>query len=465
MSAAPARRARVADQVPLVRVPQHQRIVLANGVALIVMPRPEIPLISFSAILRGGGMGDPPGKAGLASLTAGLLERGAGERDALAFAQTVEGAGGTFFAAAGHEAISIGGQFLSRDQDLLLNLLADALTDPRFDPSELELLRSRQIEQIKALKDSDPSELLPSYGRALLFGEHLYGRSVIGSEASLARITHEDVLHYAEREIGANRLTLIFVGDLDAAELIEYATRAFGSWRRAPSPALPVSEPARLPGRRVLLVDAPESTQAYFWIGSLGVDKQFPQRAALDIANTIFGGRFTSMLNSELRMKSGLSYGATSGFARGSRSGEFSIRSYAESDKAVEAIDLAVGTLAHLKRQGISREQLESSQTYLLGQFPLGLETSSDWAAALSEIELYHLGLPYIEGYGPALKQVRVPDAARVIRQVFPEPEDISTVLIGDAARLRESAARYGEVAEMKLTDPEFFRQGVARAR
>jgi len=465
MSIATARRSRLADQIPLVRVPPHQRIVLANGVAVVVMPRPEIPLIAFSAILRGGVMGDPPGKTGLASLTAGLLERGAGARDFLAFAQTVEGAGGSFLAAAGHEAISVGGQFLSHDQDLLLSLLADALTTPRFEPAELELLRARQIEQIKALKDSDPSELLPSYGRALLFGEHLYGRSVIGSEASLARITHADVVSYAAREIGANRLTLIFVGDLDASALIDSATRLFGTWRRAPSPALPVPEPPLLPGRRVLLVDAPDSTQAYFWIGSRGVDKQFPQRAALDIANTLFGGRFTSMLNSELRMKSGLSYDAKSGFARGSKSGEFSIRSYAETDKAVQAIDLTLGTLAHLKRQGVTREQLESSQTYLLGQFPLGLETSADWAAALGEIELYHLGLPYIEGYGPALRQVRLADAARVIRQVFPDPDDIAMVLIGDAARLREAARRYGTVAEMKLTDPEFFWQVVVPAR
>jgi len=402
-------------------------------------------------------VGDPPDKAGVASLTAGLFERGAGPRNALEFAETVEGAGGTFFAAAGHEAISIGGQFLSRDQNLLLELLADALIAPRFEVAEFESLRARQIEQIKALKDSDPSELLPSYGRAALFGDHLYGRSVLGSEDSLARITHEDIVRYAGREIGANRLTLIFVGDLDAASLAKEARRLFGSWRRAPAPAVSVADPPRLPGRRVLLVDAPESAQTYFWIGSFGVDKQFPQRAALDIANTLFGGRFTSMLNVELRMKSGLSYGSTSGFTRGTKAGEFSIRSYAQADKTPEAVDLALATLAKLKREGVTQELLESSQTYLLGQFPLGLETSADWAAALSEIELYHLGISYIEGYGPALRQVRVSDAARVIRQTFPDPDGTVLVLIGDAQKLRTVAPRYGNVTAMKLTDPVFF--------
>jgi zinc protease len=153
-----------------------------------------------------------------------------------------------------------------------------------------------------------------------------------------------------------------------------------------------------------------------------------------------------------------LSYGATSSFARGSKAGEFAIRSYAQTEKAMEAIELSLATLARLKREGVTQDLLESSQTYLLGQFPLGLETSADWAAALSEVELYHLGTSYIEGYGPALRQVRVADVARVIRQTFPDPEDIVTVLIGDAHKLRVDALRYGSVTEMKLTDPEFFR-------
>ncbi len=139
-----------------VKVPAHERIVLPNGMTLIVMPRHDIPLVSFNAVLKGGESAAAPGKSGVASLVAGLLEKGAGKRDAFAFVDAVEGVGGTFNAAAGPESIAIRGQFLARDQQLMLELLADALLRPRFKLEELENLRDRQIELIKAAKDSDP---------------------------------------------------------------------------------------------------------------------------------------------------------------------------------------------------------------------------------------------------------------------------------------------------------------------
>ncbi len=109
-----------------VRVPAHERLVLENGITLIIMPRRDVPLVAFNAVLRGGALGDTAGKPGIASLVAGLLEKGAGRRDAFEFADAVEGAGGSFSAAAGPESIGIRGQFLARDQRLMLDLLADA---------------------------------------------------------------------------------------------------------------------------------------------------------------------------------------------------------------------------------------------------------------------------------------------------------------------------------------------------
>jgi zinc protease len=165
-----------------VNVPAHERIVLGNGMRLIIMPRHDIPLVSFNAVLHGGESAGAAGKAGVASLVAGLLEKGAGKRDAFAFVDAVEGVGGTFNAAAGPESIAVRGQFLARDQRMMLELLADALLRPRFKLEELENLRARQIELIKAAKDSDPSELIGTYARAYLFEGHPYARPIIGSE-------------------------------------------------------------------------------------------------------------------------------------------------------------------------------------------------------------------------------------------------------------------------------------------
>jgi predicted Zn-dependent peptidase len=437
-------------------VPAHERIVLDNGITLVVMPRREVPLIAFNAVLRGGTLADPASKPGVASLVAGLLEKGAGSRDAYAFADAVEGVGGSFGAAAGAEAITIGGQFLSRDRDLMIELLADSLQRPRFESAEFDKLRARQIESIKAAKDSDPSELIGTYGRAWLFGAHPYGRPIAGSEASLAAINHDDVVAYARANFGADRLAIAIAGDVDLAWARRAVTRAFGSWARARETLPPLAAPQKTTARRVLLVDSPGSVQSYFWLASLGVDKHFPQRASLDLVNTLYGGRFTSILNTELRIKSGLSYGARSGFVRGSVPGEFSIRSFTQTENTGKALDLALETLARLHKEGITQEMLDSSRSYVLGQYPLGLETASHWASAMAELELYRLGSDYIEGYFPALRSVKLEDARAIIDRAFPPVDQLVLVLIGDAAKIRSVAAKYGPVSEMPITQTSF---------
>ena len=173
-----------------VHVPAHERFVLDNGITLVIVPRNDVPLVAFNAVLRGGSLGDKAVKPGVASLLAGLLEKGAGKRDAFAFADAVEGVGGSFSAAANAESISVRGQFLARDQHLMLDLLADALIRPRLDGDELEALRDRHIEMIKAAKDADPSELIGLYGRSFLFHGHPYGRPVIGSAATVRALTN-----------------------------------------------------------------------------------------------------------------------------------------------------------------------------------------------------------------------------------------------------------------------------------
>jgi len=444
---------RVADGV---HVPAHERIVLSNGITLIIVPDPDVPLVAFNVVLRGGELGDPAGKPGVASLVAGLLEKGAGSRNAFQFADAVEGVGGSFSAGAGPEAITIRGQFLARDQPLLLELLADALLRPHFDDSELGKLRARQIELIKAAKDSDPSELIGTYGRAFLFHEHPYGRPVIGDESSLARITREDVLGYYRGQLGADRLTLVFAGDVDAALLKRSVSRLFSRWPKAAQSAPRLAAPARATHRRVLLIDSPGSVQSYFWIGNVGVDRRYRDRAALDLVNTLYGGRFTSILNSELRIKSGLSYGARSGFTRGTVAGEFAIRSFAQTENTGRAIDLALQTLSGLKRDGVSAPMLDSARAYVLGQYPLEFETAADWAVALGELELYHLGLDYIDHYGSELNRVTLGEAQRVIEQAFPGPDAMAIVLIGDAARIRAQVRAYGPITELELTAPTF---------
>jgi predicted Zn-dependent peptidase len=439
-----------------IKVPAYQRFVLPNGLTVVLMPKKDVPLIAFSGFVRGGSLSDPPGKPGVAEMVAGLLDRGAGKRNAFEFAEAVEGVGGSFNAAAGPESISFSGQFLSRDRALLIELLSDALLRPHLDAGEFTAIRDREIEFIKSAKDSDPSQIIGIYGRAWLFGRYPYGRPQGGSERSLASITHADVVSYHAANFGADRATLVFTGDLDPKWMKQAVTQAFAGWAKARTQVATLEPAPRVTGRRVLLVDAPGSVQTYFWLGNVGVDKRYSGRPALDLVNTLYGGRFTSILNTELRIKSGLTYGAVSGFSRGTVPGPFAIRSFTQTDTTGQALDLTLQTLEKLKHDPLPPQMLESARAYVLGQFPLQLETAAHWAAALADLEFYGLGKDYIEGYGPALAKVDAAEAAAVTADAFPRTTDLVIVLIGDASKIRDVAAKYGPVTEMKLSDPDF---------
>lgn len=447
-----------ADPAPVsgMKLPAHQRFVLPNGLTILLVPKKETPTIAFSGFVRGGALADPADNVGVASLVAGLLERGAGKRNAYEFADAVEGVGGSFSASAGAEAISVGGQFLSRDRALMVELLADALMRPRFDAQEFSNYRDREIEFIKSAKDSDPSQIIGIYGRAALFGAHPYGRPQGGSERSLVAITQSDVVSYHAANFGADRTTLVFAGDFDAKWMKQALTTAFSGWSKAKVTVPDLKAAPRISGRRVLLIDSPGAAQTYFWLGNVGVDRRYSGRPALDLVNTLYGGRFTSILNTELRIKSGLSYGASSRFVRGTVPGEFTIRSFTQTATTGQALDLTFETLDKLKHEPLAPEMLESARSYVLGQYPLQLETPAHWASALSDLEFYKLGKEYIESYGPSLAKVDLAETAAVTADAFPGPTDLVVVLIGDAAKIREAAQKYGAVTEMKLADPDF---------
>jgi predicted Zn-dependent peptidase len=438
------------------KIPPHQRLRLSNGLKLILLPRADVPLIACDAIVRGGARLDPESLAGLASVTADMLTRGAGARDAFAFADAVEGAGGSLEAGSHSEAVGLHGVFLGSDRALMLELLADALQRPRFDAAELARVRERRIEFIKAAKDSEPQSLIGNYGRALLFGAHPFAKPMGGSERSLAALEAEDLRHYARDHIGADRTTLVFAGDFEIDELSAEVEAAFGGWRAAAQPLPPLHAAQRARGRRVRLIDAPDSTQTYFWIGNIGVARSFPARAALEITNTAFGGSFGSMLMQALRVRSGLTYSASSGFRRASVPAEFSISSFTETASTTRAVTIALETLDALKRENLSARAIDSARSFILGQYPQGLETAGDWATALAELDLYDLPDSTIDEFPDQLRGVDAEQSRQVVARAFPDSDDVDIVLIGDAARIRAEIAGFGTLSERSLAAPEF---------
>lgn len=439
-----------------VKLPKATERVLKNGVKLLLVEKREVPLVSFSGWLRGGALGDPEGKEGLSALTGALLQKGAGKRDARQFAEAVDGVGGVLSVTPMREALRVDGQFMSRDTELMVELLADMLMRPRFEQAELDKLRERMASEIAAAKDGDLRGVVGTYFQAFHFQGHPYGRPVGGTEATLPTLTREDVQRYAKAHLGGDRLVLAVVGDFDAKKLAAKLEAALGGWARAGASA-PVAPPTRsMKGRRVLLVDKPDATQTYFWIGNTGISRGDTGRVDVMLANTFLGGRFTSLLNTELRIKSGLSYGAQSVLLRETQPGAVALASYTKTESTGRAIDLTLEVLSRYRKGGMDAEGLASTQAYMLGQFPPTLETGGQLAAKLAELSFYGLDASDVDGFAEAVAKASRESVQAAIQRALPAEDDLTIVLIGQASAIRDVAKRYGPVTEMKLTEPRF---------
>ena len=439
-----------------ITLPDYERVVLDNGAVLLLAEKHDVPLIGLQAVVRGGTAADPLEHPGMASLLATLLEKGAGDRDAAAFAEAAAAVGGSIGADASMESFEVMADFLSRDAELMIDLVADMLMRPTLTEDEFLKEQRRSVALLQAAKGSNPRALIGSYGNAFLFGDHPYGNPPYGSEESLAGITHEALVQHYEELFGGDRLILSVVGDFDIVAMRSKLTEVFGGWRAAAGQLSAIETVERTAGRRVLLIDKPGAAQTYFLIGNVGVAIDYPRRAEMQLANTLFGGRFTSMLMTALRTEGGLTYHASSSVARYSAAGPVFITSYTQTSTTIEALDLAIEKLGALHRRGFSEEMIASARNYIMGQFPPTLESAAALADMLAYLELNGLDRNYIDAYGAALEAVTPVTLHNAISEVYPPADDLLIVLIGDAGAIREDVAKYGPVTEMSITEPRF---------
>lgn len=434
-------------------LPPSREVRLSNGTLVMLAEKRDVPLVAFYALLRGGALGDPASKEGVAELTGGLLRKGAGARSAQQIAALVDGLGASLGTGAGLEASYVFGEFMARDQEVMLDLLADLIRRPTFPEEEFTKLKAQSIDQITSEKD-DPRNVIGEYAFAFLYGAHPYARPVGGDEATLERLSRGDVQEYYRANYGGDRLILTIVGDFDLARMEARVRAKFADWPKAPSPAPVPPAPSRPKGRRVLLVDKPDATQSYFWIGNLGVARLDPDRVALDVANTAYGGRFTSILNTALRIEGGLTYGARWQAPRFAQPGTVAIYSFTKTESTVKAVEVALETLAAVRRAGIDSTTLASTKSYMVGQFPPRFETEDQIAGALADLAFHGLDRKELLDYTSRVAAVSGEEVRRVIQRVFPPSEDLTLVFVGNAAAIRAGVRKYGPVTEVKITEP-----------
>lgn len=437
------------------KLPPAKRVRLANGLTLILVEQREIPLISVNLLVKGGSVADPVGKEGVADLTAELLRKGTGKRTAEQLAAELDFIGASFNASANIDYSTISAEFLKKDQVKGLDLVADAVLNSTLPPAEVEKLVRQNIDQIKAGRDRAPS-VIGNYFNRYLYGAHPYGRPVGGDERSLAAITRDDLLAYYRGWYAPANAILAVAGDFAATEMEKELTTRFGAWSGKAAPEVSLAEPVAVKGKRLLLVDKPDSTQTFYQIGNLGIARSNADRVYINVINTLFGGRFTSMLNDALRVSSGLTYGANSFFNERRRRGPFVISTYTRNETTEKAIDLTLEILKRLHEKGVTAAELTSAKNYLKGQFPPRLETTDQIAAQLTQLAFYGLDERELNDYYARIDAMTLDDGRRVIRDYFPL-DDLVFVLIGKRAEIEGIAKKYAPVVDHKeISRPGF---------
>jgi len=445
-------------QTGTLKLPPYKKIKLRNAMTLLLMERHQLPLISLQAIVNAAPVADPSGNEGLASLTAALLRRGTKTRSADQFSAELDFIGGQYNTNASADYTGISAQFTKKDIGAGLDLIADALLNPTFPQQEVDKLIDQRVEGIKAAKDQVLA-VLPLYFNAYLYGPHLYARPMNGDEKSLAAITRDAIVNFYHAYYAPGNTMLAVVGDLDPLEMEKVLSQKFGSWPSQQVPAVSISDPAGVQGKKLLLVDKPDATQTYYSIGNVGIARTNPDRVHVEVVNTLFGGRFTSMLNSDLRIKSGLTYGATSRFDQRKARGPFVITSYTRTATTERAMDMTLEVMQRLHEKGINQEELDSAKSYIKGQFPPTIETSGQIAAQLAQLEFYGLDEHEINDLYAQIDAMTLADAQRAIRQYFPL-DNLAFVVIGKGSEIGGVVRKYAaKVDTRSITEVGFWNQ------
>ncbi len=408
-----------------------ERAELPNGIRLLVAERRSLPVVAVEVSMDAGSRYEPGDKAGLANLTADLLTRGAGSRAGPQIDETLDFVGASLGASASGDAASVSLRVLRKDLDLGLDLLADVLLRPTFPEAELDRKRTELLGVIQKRQD-DPGTVAGEAFAQLVFGPHPYSRPVIGTAATLPAITRADVQAFHGRFYRPESTILAVAGDISMAEARAALERRLGSWARGtagPPPPRPAAPPV---AARTVKTTQKALTQANVALGHLGIARNNPDYYAIQVMNFILGaGGFGSRLTDVIRDKNGWAYDVSSSFSGGLEPGAFSVRFQTKNETTMPAVQAALAEIRRMREVPVTARELDDAKAYLTGSFPLRMDTLSKMVSLMVGIELYGLGLDYLERYPQLINAVTAADVQRVA-QKYLDPERFVLVVVGD---------------------------------
>ena len=404
-----------------------EEVTTPGGIKAWLVEEHAIPFVALELRFKGGASLDAPGKRGAINLMTGLLEEGAGEMDARAFARAAESLAASFSYRASDDTLSVTARFLSENRDEAIALLRASLIEPRFDADAIERVRAQVLSGLRSdLKDPNAIAGLAFDGQ--VYGDHPYGSAKDGTVASVAALTREDIVAAHAATLARDRVYVSAVGDITADELGALLDTLLADLPATGAELPETADPQFAGSLKVIDFDTPQSVVIF---GQPGLPIEHPDFFAAYLIDVILGGGgFESRLMTEVREKRGLTYGVYT-YLVGKDLADIWMGSVASAnDRVAETIEVIRAEWQRMHDQGVTAEELQDAKTYLTGAYPLRFDGNGPIANIMANMQVSHMPLDYIATRNDKVEAVTLDQINRVARELL-DPEKLSFVVVG----------------------------------
>lgn len=407
--------------------PPFHEATLSNGLHLVLVENHTLPIVSIVLTMPTGEVNDPPNEAGLARLTAAVITKGTTTRPADSLAAEIAAAGGSLSAAAGEDFFSIGSTVLAEHVDVAFTVMSDMLLHATFPVPELDLARKRELSAL-ALGRSESARIAGRFFAHALYGDRPYGREE--TRTSLDAITRDAVIGWARTQLAPAGAVLVIAGDVTLHRARGLAQQFLGGWQGV-APERHYGDPPTERATRILLVDRPGSPESTILMGNLALRPTDPRYDAAMVADDILGGGAGSRLFADLRERHGWTYDVATRLRRRFDVGDFAVRTTVANSVADSAVREILRQMRELRDHVPSDSELAAAKGYLVGSFPLTVETPQQIAAQLSMVKRLGLGDAYLAQYRERIDAVTADAVRRAARRIL-RPDSAVIVVVGD---------------------------------
>ena len=413
---------------------------LDNGLEVVVIEQPNMPIISLDVYLAGGSTAAPQDLPGVAGITGQLITRGTATRSAQDIAGAIEQVGGAVGSSGGSDSLQVGVFALIEDRDLAFELLADMTLQASFPENEVERERAEWISGLEASLAEPGFVAGRTFGRTLYAG-HPYGNPY--TFESLEAISRDDIVAFYESRRQPDNAVLIIAGAITTEEGLAYAERHFADWQGA-ADAIAYPDLQEQSGQQILLVDRPGSTQANFILGNIGIQgasmDYFPAR----VMNHVLGGTFSSRLVQNIREEKGYTYSIGSGFSYPADTGRFIVTAAVRNDVIAATLEEIFAEIERIQTEPLTDEEINDARDGIVGEWVFGLETYQDFVEAVASYKIRGVELDRLNKWLGHIKDVSTDDVLDIANSYI-HPEDFIIVVVGDASEIQEQLETLGE--------------------